>query len=124
MLQMLTAKREKVVFVADASNRMQELRTDALPDEVRILLDLLHSLGLRNLGVADRLIERPDIGQHLPPRRISDRRPGEMLPDLGKNPGIADGSASDHDAPGSRLGENSCRNAGRRDISIGQDRGG
>jgi len=62
---MFCAKGKEIGFVGDPPHGVQELGTNPLADEVRIFFDLLNSLGIGNMWIANRFIEIVNIGQHL-----------------------------------------------------------
>ena len=124
MIEMLPTEAEEIGFGGDAADGMQELRTDPLPDEVGVFLDLLGPLGIRNARVADRLIEFVNIRQDIPASRESECFACKMLSDLGKDPRIAHGTPADHQAACARRTENGLRLGGSGDIPVGEDRAG
>ena len=117
---MLPAEGEELLLASGAADGVEEFRTDPLAEEVGIFLDLLDPLGLGDRRVADRPVEIVDVGEDFPACGEPHGLAGQMVSDLGKDPGVAHRAATDHQALRGSRPERRFRIARRGDIPVGQ----
>src|SRR2546421_416873 len=98
MIEKCFADAEELRLGTDAPNLVQEFsaRIDSKPDEVQILLHLLHLRRFANLGRLHRGVELPNVLEHIQSARLEHPFASLLLPDLMKNPWIANRAAPDH----------------------------
>lgn len=124
MLQKHRAHLKQRLPTSRSPHPIQKLapRLHTQPDEVEMLLNPVHPLFLRVTLVRHRLIQRLQIPQHLPPRRLHHLPTRRRRADLLKQPRIPNRPPPQHQPPRSRLRQHPQRRLRRVHIAVRQHR--
>lgn len=111
------------VGVGCAASGVQEcaLRIDGLADEGEEFLHAVEVMALGKAGLGGSVPERMDVSKHIGERGNTAGASAQEVLSLAKNPRIANGGASDHDAVGLGKSEDFGGFGGGGDIAIGED---